>query len=48
MFVLGRLIHIFGAQISGINNCNEWKQHTCIFREIMNEINELELHLSSN
>jgi len=27
MFKLGRLIHIFGAQISGINNCNECKQH---------------------
>jgi hypothetical protein len=48
MFKLGRLIHGFGRQISGINNCIEWKPHTYIFREIMNEINELEVHLSSN
>jgi hypothetical protein len=39
MFKLGRLIHIFGAQISGINNFNDWKAHTYIFREIINEIN---------
>lgn len=48
MFLLGRLTHIFGAQVSGINNYNEWKPHTYIFREIMNEISEPELHLSSN
>jgi len=48
MFKLVRLIHIFGAQIFGINNYNEWKPHTYIFREIMLVINELEQHLSSN
>jgi len=40
-YSLGRLIHIIGGHISGISNCNEWKPHTCVFREIMNEISNL-------